>query len=157
MDPNWPRWVFASVADYLASVATANSLPWLLDGAQDRSEAFANATERVEIRITGPYTQQPSIDYYLLTVDANVLLQCRYEEKNAYRRQTLMGPFFQAMAGPIPVYKLGSEPGDDKSHLGCLILPRGSQVKLHHFGQLTFPERMSESMCDARYVMDLTA
>lgn len=157
MDPNWPRWVFASVADFLKSVATANSLPSLVDGSEDRSDAFANASDRVEIRITGPYTQQLSSNYYLLTVDANVLLQCRYETKNGYQRQTLMGPFYEAMAGPIPVYKFGPEAGDDKSQIGCLKLPRGGQVKLHHFGQLTHPERISESICDARYVMDLTA
>lgn len=156
MNPNWPRWIFASIADYLKAVAVANSLPVLIDGCEDRSDAFSQAAARAEIRITGPLVQEPSIGYFILTTDVNVLLQCRYEQQNGYRRQTLIGAFAQAMTGPIPVFKFGAEPGDDKSQIGCLTLPRSNQVKVHHFGQLTFPERFSESMSDARYVIELS-
>ena len=154
MNENWARWVFASVADYLKSVAADNDLPSLVDGAEDRSDAFSQASDHIEIRITGP-TVQELAGLSRLTVDANVLLRCRYEQKNAYRRHTLIGAFQAAMAGPIPVFKYGSEPGDDKTQIGCLAIPNGGAVKLHHFGQLTYPERQSESMCDVRYVMDI--
>lgn len=154
MNANWPRWVFASVADYLKSVADANSLPSIIDGAEDRSDAFSQAPDHVEIRITGPMTTEVSNGCYQLVVDANILLRCRYETGNGYRRPTLAGAFQAAMAGPIPVYKLGAEAGDDKSFVGCLK-NRSGEVKLHHFGQLTYPERQSESMCDVRYTMDL--
>lgn len=153
MNPNWARWVFASVADFLKSVADANSLPSIIDGAEDRSDAFSQASDRVEIRITGPTIAEVSKGSFHFIVDANVLLSCRYEEKNAYRRQTLIGAFQAAMAGPIPVYEFGAEPGDDKSFVGCLTIK--GPVALHHFGQLTYPERQSESMCDVRYIMDL--
>ena len=155
MNANWARWTYASVADYLMAVANANSLPAIIDGAEDRSDAFSQAPAHVEIRITGPGVQELSNGYFRLTVDANVLLQCRYELNNAYHRQTLIGAFMQAMAGPIPVFKYGSEPGDDKTWIGCLSVPRANSVKVHHFGQLTMPEKFSESMSDARYTMDI--
>lgn len=155
MNPNWARWVYASVADYLKAVAEDNSLPWLVDGSEDRGDEFSQAQAHVEIRINGPFTEELSKGYYRLTVDVNVLLQVRYEEVNGYQRQTLIGAFQAAMQGPIPVFKFGAEVGDDKSQIGCLTIPRGGAVKVHHFGQLTDPERRAESMSDARYTVDL--
>jgi hypothetical protein len=57
---NWARWIFASVADHLKYVATATDLPVLVEHLDERTPQFSKATDRAEIRITGPFSQEIS-------------------------------------------------------------------------------------------------
>ena len=85
VDPNWARWVFASLATLLKGVAEDCNLPVIVEGLDERTTAFMEATDRVEIRITGPFTRDLSRNYYELSVDANALFVSRYEGgKNQY-------------------------------------------------------------------------
>jgi len=71
-NPNWARWVFASVATYLKQVAAESHLPALVEGLDDRTTEFMEATDRCEIRITGPFTKELSHNYFQVEVLVNV-------------------------------------------------------------------------------------
>ena len=159
-NPNWARWVFASVATYLTEVAKEQHLPALVEGLDDRTKEFMEATDRCEVRITGPFTKEMSHDYYHIEVIVNVLFLSRYEEqKNRYAVLQKIGIFHEAMDGPIAVYKYGNEPGDDEQELvGCLSPVQGRNVAIRvlHFGQVNLTDRLKQSMIDAHYQMELS-
>jgi hypothetical protein len=157
-NPNWARWVFASVASYLKEVAADAEIPVLVEGLDERTTEFMTATDRCEIRITGPFTQEISHDYFRVEVIVNVLFVSRYEEqKNQYAIMQKIGVFHEAMDGSIAVYKYGSLPGDDQHALvGCLspIQGRHNAIRVLHFGQITPTDRLKQSMVDASYRME---
>ena len=102
-NPNWARWVFASVATYLKQVAQSQQLPVLIEGLDERTTEFMNATDRCEVRITGPFTREVSRDWYQIEVVVNVLFVSRYEEqKNQYAIIQKTGVFQEAMDGASP-------------------------------------------------------
>jgi len=159
-NPNWARWVFASVATFLKQVAQSQQLPVLVEGLDDRTTEFMEATDRCEIRVTGPFTKELSHNYFQIEVVVNVLFLSRYEEqKNQYAIIQKMGVFHEAMDGAIAVYKYGNQPGDDEhTLLGCLspVQGRNDAIRVMHFGQITPTDRIKQSMVDARYRMEIS-
>jgi hypothetical protein len=159
-NPNWARWVFASVATFLKQVAQSQQLPVLVEGLDDRTAEFMEATDRCEIRITGPFTKELSHNYFQIEVVVNVLFLSRYEEqKNQYAVIQKMGVFHEAMDGSIAVYKYGNQPGDDEHVLvGCLspFQGRNDAIRVMHFGQVNPTDRLKQSMVDARYRMEIS-
>lgn len=165
-DPNWSRWIFASVAFKLKAVATEANLAVLVEHLDERSDAFMKATDRVEIRITGPFTQELSKGSFRIWVDANVLLTSRYDgsAKNAYDILKFAGLFHEAMDSPIPVWNYGPEPGDyldsdpnTQVFIGCLLPRPGTNdsIRVFNFGQTDKVDKLKQSAVDARYVMYL--
>jgi len=159
-NPNWARWVFASVATYLTQVAEGQQLPVLIEGLDERTTEFMNATDRCEVRITGPFARGISRDWYQIEVLVNVLFVSRYEEqKNQYDIIQKTGIFQEAMDGPIAIYKYGNGPDDDEHALvGCLspIQGRREAIRVLHFGQINPIDRLKQSMVDARYRMEIS-
>ena len=160
VNPNWARWVFASVATYLRDIAKEAKLPVLVEGLDDRTNEFMEATDRCEVRITGPYTREVSRNYFQVTLLVNVLFTSHYEEqKNQYAILNAIGVFHEAMDGPIAVYKYGNGPDDDEHELvGCLIPANGKNdsVRVLHFGQTDPTTRLKQSMVDASYKMEIS-
>lgn len=164
-DPNWARYVFASVADFLVATAKGNSLPVIVEGLDERTSGYMESTDRAEIRINGPFSQELSAGCFRLWVDVNVLLTSRMDgAKNGYSLQRYAGIFQAAMDHSIPVWNYGDQPGDfdpndsaTQIHLGCLSPRTGTSesVKVLHFGQVEKTDRVKQSIVDARYVMYL--
>lgn len=165
-NPNWARWIFASVADYLKQVATDVSLPVLIEHFDERTATFEHATDHAEIRITGPFTQELSHNYHRIWVDANVLLTARYDgqRKNPFNILKYAGLFHEAMASPIPLWNYGNEPGDyvasdpaSQVFLGCLEPRPGKNdsVRVLNFGQMDKTDKIKQTAVDARYVIYL--
>ena len=159
-NPNWARWVFASVATYLKGIANSEHLAVLIEGLDDRTTEFMEATDRCEVRITGPFTKELSHNYFRIEVVVNVLFLSRYEEeKNQYALMQKIGVFHEAMDGAFAVYKYGNEPGDDEHALvGCLspVQGRNDAIRVMHFGQVDPTNRIKQSMVDVRYVMEIS-
>jgi len=159
-NPNWARWVFASVATYLKQVAQQQQLPVLIEGLDERTTEFMSATDRCEVRITGPFTREVSRDWYQIEVVVNVLFVSRYEEqKNQYAIIQTTGIFQAAMDGAIAVYKYGNGADDDEHVLvGCLspVQGRNDAIRVMHFGQIDPTDRLKQSMVDARYRMEIS-
>ncbi len=165
-DPNLVRWVFASVAYALKAVATENELAVLVEHLDERTAAFMQAPDRIEIRITGPFIQELSQGCFRVWVDANVLLESRFDgsRKNANDILKYAGLFLEAMSTPIAVWNYGNEEGDyvdddtpTQVFIGCL-LPRpgrNESIRVFNFGQTTQTDKMKQSMVDARYEMYL--
>jgi hypothetical protein len=153
---NWPRWLFASIANHFKAVADAEQIPLLIEGIEDRTSEKIRKMDHAELRINGPVTKEISKDFYQLNLSVNIILQSVMGENNAYTIIQNAGIFFAAM-GPIEVYKYGNGPDDDGSFLGCLTL-RDDLAEprfVAHFGQLKEDVRLRESMVGGQYKIHL--
>jgi len=159
MNTNWPRWIFASIAEYMRPIAAAIPLPLLVEGIDDRIESKMEA-DHAELRVNGPAISEISSDYYRLVVDVNVLLTDLMDgsTENAYDLIQWGGVFQEALSGPISIYKYGSGADDDDAYIGCLeVLGGRDSVKLFHFGQISKVDRVRQSMVDSRFSIYLEA
>jgi len=160
VDSNWARWIFASLATYLKQVATDNDIAALIEGVDDRTDAIMQATEHVEIAITGPFSREMSHNYYELKVGIRILIQSRMDNppKNRYSPQRIAGIYHEAMDAVIAVFRYGDDLEDDQTQLGCLSPAKGRNdaLRVFHFGQMTPTDRLRQSMVDCWYVMELT-
>jgi hypothetical protein len=168
VNPNWVRWLFASVASYLKDVADDAGVPFFLEGMQARDKNLMQAKERAEVRISGPFTEEISRSCYRATMNVNVLLTGVLDVKeNSYGIIITAGIFHQAMDAPIPVWNYGGQPGDfdasdpdSQSFLGCLT-PRSirstntntSSVRVVQLGQIPTNNMLRQLMLDASYEM----
>ena len=157
-NPNWARWIFASIAKNLNAVADTNNIEAIVEGIDDETDGFTQATDRVEIRISGPFTREMSSEY-LVQTDVNVILTSRFDgkQKNRHAILTNAGLFHEAMDQPLLIYKYGSNVGDDDSYVGCLIPRSGKNdtVRVIHFGKVDPTDKIKQSVVDARYEMFL--
>ena len=159
-NPNWPRWIFASLATMMKKLAKDNGIPVIVEGLDERTTDFMEASDRVEIRITGPFTRDLSVGTadYELSVEMNALFVSRFESgKNNYDILQKIGIFQSAMDAPVPIYKYGGLEGDDESCIGVMQPrnKRGDAVRVMHFGQADLTNRIKQALVDARYCLYL--
>jgi hypothetical protein len=160
-DPNWPRWVFASLAVHFGDIAAGIPLAMIAEGIDER-EAEKIQDDRCELRINGPYIRELSHNFWRVWINVNILLTDYMEGQgeNTYKLMNWGGAFLEGMDLPIPIYKYGPDVGgvDDQSLLGCLTLLRGKteSLKLIHFGQIGMVERIRQAAVDGRFEMFLT-
>lgn len=160
-NPNWPRWIWASIIKHLASsVFTPNSIPFIAEGVDERTDDFMSENNRAEIRMNGPQTRELSADYWRLWVDINVLVISYMDGQldNAYTLETNLGLVLEAMDTVIPINRLGDGPNDDGNLLGCLSprLGDSDSVKIIQFGQVHKVDRIKEGVVDGRFKMYLS-
>lgn len=149
MNPNLGRWLKSSIAKYLKDVAT---VPAIVEGLDDRSPAFMEAPDRIEIRVNGPFTKELSAGYFRVTADVNVLVNSAMANKNAYTLDNILGTLHGAMDSAIGVFRFGDGPDDDQTLIGCLT-PQ-SPIRTIHFGEIT--PGLKQGEVDARYTMDVS-
>ena len=156
MDENLARWIFASVAKHFETTATGLSLPYFVEGVDERSDDTMRA-DHVELRLTGPFGKEVSHNYWTVDVAVNVLFtaQMVMGGADAYNIMRWCGKFQSVMLDPIPVYQFNESPS---TLVGCLTPKKNSAdaVRVYHFGQLSKDDRIRQSEVDALYGMTLT-
>jgi hypothetical protein len=158
MNPNWTRWILASIAVYFKTALDTINLPLLCDGIDER-ELEKMHYNHAELRVSGPFIKELSKDYWEIRVDINILLIyfMQSDENNIYDLQSWCGIIQSAMNGPINIYKYGGEVGDGGTRIGCLRILQGRNEanRVMHFGQVSRVDRIRESMIDGRFIMEL--
>lgn len=159
---DWARYVFASIAYYFKEIAGDLNLPVLVEGLDERTETFMGASDRIEIRITGPYERELSKDYFNLLVDTSILLVSRFDRKNPYDLMLNAGVFAGGMFESIPVWNFGNQPGDyielepsTQIQLGCLSFQQGRGVEILHHGQVSPVEKIRMSEVNCKLMMEI--
>ena len=158
-DPNWPRWVQASVGKYFKDVATTISIPSLVEGIDERTSTFIESQNRIEIRVNGPFIHEMSQGYWHFETDVNLLIFSHMGGAlpDAYLGTMTAGYLAQAASNLISIYKFGTGVDDDQSLIGCLTLRRGPEesVKVFHFGEVDLVNRLRQLGVDVRLEMDI--
>lgn len=159
MNENLARWIFQSVAKHFVATANGISLPYFVEGIDERSEDDMRASH-VELRVTGPEVKELSNGYYHIKVVVNFLFTKEMEMSGADAFDLIQwtGVFAQKMMEVIPIYKKGTGADDDGSQIGCLRIDKGKNemVRIFHFGQIKPDTRVRISEVDAVYSMDLS-
>ncbi|MHC4301379.1 MAG: hypothetical protein ACYS7Y_29275 [Planctomycetota bacterium] len=159
MDKNLARWLFQSVASHFKSVADGISLPYFVEGIDERSEDTMRV-DHVELRVTGPNLKEISNGFYNVDLVLNFMFTKNMDEVGADAFDLIQwtGVFADAMLDPIPIYKKGSGAEDDDSLVGCIRVKKGKNeaVRVYHFGQLDKDTRVRQSEIDAMYGMNYT-
>ena len=157
MDKNLARWIFQSVAVHFKSVADGISLPYFVEGIDERSDDTMRVSH-VELRVTGPELKEVSNGNYNLKVTINFLFTKNMDEASADAFDLIqwMGVFADEMLQPIAIYKLGDGLEDDGTLVGCIRVHHGryEAVRIWHFGQLDRNTRLRQSEVDAVYGMN---
>lgn len=156
---HWPRWVQSSVGKHFKDVAILGNYPSLVEEIEERTSAFQESPQRIEIRVNGPFCKELSKDYWRFEVDPYLFIYSHMDGTltNAYEGTIMAGLLAQAAAQPIPVYKFGNGVDDDQSQIGCLTLRRGNDesVKVFHFGEVDKVNRIVQLAVDVRLEMCL--
>jgi hypothetical protein len=159
IDPNWSRWMTASVANAMTTVAQSIPIPSVMDGIDDSNKTFAEAPASATIHTSGPHIQELSRDFFRVYLDVNVLVKTEMgDTTNRLNHDTICGIFQSALDTPIGVYQFGSEPDDDPSAtIGCLLSRTGSSesVRIVQFGQPSVTDRVRQSVVQAHLYMYL--
>jgi hypothetical protein len=159
MDENLARWIYISVAKHFSSVASGLSLPYFVEGINERTEDDMRA-DHVELRQTGPSVKEVSKNYYTVEHVINALFTAQMDMggADAYRLMRWTGEFQRVMLEPVPIYKFGAGADDDKSLIGCLVVKKNSAdaVRVYYFGQIGRDERICQAEVDAVFEMTLS-
>ena len=147
------RWLIASMAVSFQPVAVGLSLPYYVEGLDERTASIVEA-DHAEFRFTGPFITEIGPGNYKIGMLGNVLLsKLMGMESNAYSIVDWAGAFQNHMLDPLPVYKWG----DGGDLLGCLTVDNKKEnIKVYHFGQVSMTDRIRESEVNALYNMELT-
>ena len=159
MDKNLARWIFQSIAKHFVSVASGLSLPYFVEGIDERSDDTMRVNH-VELRVTGPVLKEISNGYYTVNTVINFLFTKNMDEVSADAFDLIQwtGAFAEEMLKPIPIYKKGTGVEDDGTLIGCLQVNKGRNdaVRVYHFGQIDKDTRIRQSEVDAVFSMDYT-
>lgn len=146
---NWPRWIFASISKHFDSGLT---LPLFIEG---QYRDTAGVSDFVELRVDGPKWTESSKDCWKGIVEVNCLITSHMDESNYHTIHTNAGIVQNLFQQRIPVFKLGSNPQDDDSFIGCLELMqdlRGRDaLELNHFQQIDVKVLIQQATVEGHY------
>lgn len=154
IDPNWDRWIMASMVK-----AFADSLPQykLFVEGQPIDDSVIQA-DHLEFRLNGPEIQEASKDTFYIDVEINVLVVAQIDPSDLYKPRKMAGDVAAAFSNNICIYKYGDNAYDDQTYLGTMILDtktNKSRVHVAHFGQIDPNISVSNATVSGTYCMTL--
>lgn len=154
MDPNWTRYLHASLWSYVKRELQTLGLLVYLEGQSRKDITGPDAKDYVEFRWDGPDAKEVSKDYWILKVKLNFVISSVVNRPDAYTHKRQVGLVQSILRNSISVFKLGTGESDDQSLLGCLQLEVNSRegIETHYFGQFPIIE-MEQSTITANYYM----
>lgn len=155
MNPNWNRWIFASVSNFFDSLK--GSLDMYVEGTDKAGRR--QEKDYIEFRLNGPYSTEISRDEWKLVFDVNILVCSIKDTKDIHRIYRNAGIVTSMFRGEIPIYKMGDGPEDNAAVLlGCAVLEtegRGGGIYVDHYGQIDPVLPVLQATVEAGYKMYL--
>ena len=152
MDPNWLRWIIASVTQHFATSLTAAGLYLQVEGTDRRTDQIQ---DYAELRHDGPRFNELSKGYWRIDLDLDVLVCSKTNDLNIYTPEIDVGNVLAAFNDEIAVFKLGNKPQDDPNvQLGCLTLDNANgPIRVTNFGINREQVRLRQASVEATYRM----
>lgn len=149
---DWERWIVASLFKFVKDRTDAFSPPYhvFIEGTQRKTSEHP---AYLEMRIDGP-------SYKLWQGFTRVIVQLNIEisyqkDRKLYAQNLISGRVAGIMDNYVAVFKLGSEPGDDGSQIGCLRVDDKIGVVAHKYGQIQPATMLLQGTIEASYWIDL--
>lgn len=156
IDPNWARWIRASINDHFVNSDRTDPvlglIPMFFEG-QVRSNERSGS--EMELRLHGPHIHEVSKNYYKVIVEPSVILQTPENESDMYAFDRVIGLAAAMFDRCIAVFKYGPDPGDDDSYVFGLQR-EDSPETLTPYGKVNASTRIHEGSVSATYVGYIT-
>lgn len=157
MNPNLPRWCFASLAKHFAGVADSINLNYHVQGV-DEAEIGDFQDDSALFIMDGPIARTGSKDYEWYTLDLCIVLTdiVKTTGDRAYAIYEWGGVFQASMLNDrLQIFKYGDGPEDDGSLIGCLELDKSlrNNVWLHNYGQVDKDLRVKQASANGRFIL----
>jgi len=110
VNPNWIRWLYASVADHLHTACAAVSLPLVVDFLDERSDDWMASANKAEASIAGPHFRQTSPTGFFATFGIFVVISSHKQTGDNYVHLDKAGAVAQALDQCIIVKDYGTNP-----------------------------------------------
>lgn len=149
MNPNWDRWIFASICKFFTD--RADGLIMYVEGTEHPAPTEASY---VEIRTTGPITKQLTSNSFKLDVIINALINVLGEHGDNHLIYRITGKIASIFQSCIPVFKFGDTADDNPTiQIGVLQLtPNGGRdIETSHFGQVAPDVKLLQSTVEGAY------
>lgn len=155
LDPNWERWIVASIFKFIKDANDALAAPFKLY--REGEARKTNTTDPfLELRIDGPKFNLRQSDYRV-EVEVNILIQLQMD-KDLYHANKISG---QVCASFLPftiaVLKLGNDPTDDASLVACLRTDASTGIIAHKYGIIQPSLTVMQGSVGTKYWVDLPA
>ena len=149
MNANWPRWIFASIAEHFKD--NTDSLPMMVEGEQ-RDDL--DNKDSIEVRTDGPSIIEVCKDMWKIVVDINVLVNSAMDDSNFFRLHKNVGTVAAAFQ-TIQVLQYD----DGEALVGCMELVQRSGtrevLRISHFGQVAPNVKLLRATVEGHYEMFL--
>jgi hypothetical protein len=156
MNPNWTRWIHASLNDYVKTQLEKLNVFVHFEG-QSR-EQLADKSDYVEFRWNGPEAREHSRGWWELDVNLNFVINSGTNRDDTYTHKVIVGKVQSILKNSINVFKLGDTESDDPNTLlGCLQLKVDARdgILTNYFGRQQDVE-LEQSTVEAWYCMSGT-
>ncbi len=153
INPNWSRWMMASIAKHFGD--GANGVTFYVEG---DTINFEQKIQWVEFRMDGPTIEELSQNFYRVEVCVNLLLTDVLNNADLYSLQKLVGAFSALFKSSICIFKYGTGTDDDDSLLGCVEMskPPRDKVQIDYFGKVGPASDLQQATMEAHYYTHLT-
>jgi hypothetical protein len=150
IDPNWARWVFASVSKFFEEHRGHTKM--FVEGTDMKGRR--EDEDYFEFRFNGPIIDEVSKEWYFLFFDVNILVCSLQDQKNFHRLHNSVGRASTMFDKVIPIYKYGDGPDDDGSLIDCayLITEGGNGgIYINHHGKFDPTLNVLQSTVEGSY------
>ena len=116
MNPNWPRWVFASASMQFIDYFNAQGIFSFVHSDDSNTGQFQNG---IEFRLDGPNGKWLTRTEWDLYIEISLLITTMRDDKDAHILERYLGLAASALTSAIPIFRFG----DDATFLeGCFTL-----------------------------------
>lgn len=153
MNPDWTRWIHASLCTYVKAQLEALQVVVHFEN-QDRAD-IAKLKDAAEFRWNGPEAREYSRGWWELEVHLNFVAISTTNRKDTYAHKVLVGKIQSILRNSISIFKFGTGVNDDQSLFGCLQLRINGRdsIMTNYFGRIVDPTEIEESTVEATYFM----
>lgn len=153
VDPNWARWIFASVSKHFDD--RRGNLPLYIEGQHRETRDLKNY---LELRMDGPNWAEVSKGCWIGDVEINILISTAFDD-NDYHRSHQFGGNIQAAFTNINAYKFGDGIEDTQEFLGCLRLKQDISgrdfIEFNYFGRRAIDDPIVQATVEGHYKIEL--
>lgn len=158
MNPNWVRWIHASLAIHFKNIIESQGHLKLHIEGQDRT--VTNLEDHAELRWDGPYIREVSRRYWHIDIEINIIVSSVLSRDDTHIHKKSVGLVQSAFPNTILVHKHGDGAGDNANELlGCFQLRTEDReaVVTSYFGKIEVDVLLEQSTVEAHYRMTLSA
>lgn len=149
MDKHLPRWMHSSMAKFFSDlVADMTDPPRYHVEAVDEDEALDFQSPSILFRMVGPYAYGGSnVEWYKVEIQLLCTDIVQTRNDNSWTVFEWAGVIQDAMLGPMPIFKFGNGPDDNRETLvGCLEPDDtiGDAIRVVPYGQVDKEVRVKQ-------------